>query len=131
MKKYDLAIQDSTKAIELDKDYGKAYQRRAQCYMEIDKWDDALTDLNKAKELLPNDNEILSTIKKAEKQRKVASRKDYYKILGISKNADENEIKKKHIKSNVQFIIQIDGKMKKKKEIMKQFLKMLVKQMMF
>jgi len=98
MKKYDFAINDATKAIELDKEYTKAYQRRAQCYMETDKWDEALADLNKAKELDSNDNEILTQIKKCEKQRKVAQRKDYYKILGITKSADENDIKKAYKK---------------------------------
>jgi len=62
--------------------------------MEINKWEEALSDLNKAKELDPYDREIADTIKKAEKQKKIASRKDYYKILGIEKNADENQIKK-------------------------------------
>jgi DnaJ homolog subfamily C member 7 len=98
MKNYDKAIDDSTKAIDLDTNYTKAYQRRAQCYMELDKWDEALTDLHKAKDLNPEDREIHTTIKKAEKQKKLASRKDYYKILGISKNANEQEIKKAYRK---------------------------------
>jgi len=99
MKDFDKAIDDSTKAIELDKNYTKAYQRRAQCFMELNKWEDALTDLYKSKELDPDDKEIHATIKKAEKtKKKLASRKDYYKILGLTKSANEQEIKKAYKK---------------------------------
>lgn len=43
----DSAIQDCTKAIELNADYVKAYIRRAQIYEETDKFHEALEDYKK------------------------------------------------------------------------------------
>lgn len=45
------AIQDCTRAIELDPDYVKAYIRRSKLYERNDKLDEALEDLKKVLEI--------------------------------------------------------------------------------
>eukprot|EP00879_Flechtneria_rotunda_P019369 GHRR01020342.1.p2 GENE.GHRR01020342.1~~GHRR01020342.1.p2 ORF type:complete len:132 (+),score=42.80 GHRR01020342.1:931-1326(+) len=41
-----------------------------------------------------NDGEVHQLYREAEKQQKMAKRKDYYKILGVSQQADIRDIKK-------------------------------------
>jgi DnaJ family protein C protein 7 len=94
MKKYELALDDSTKAIELNPGYSKAYSKRAQCYCELEKYEEALHDLNRVSELEPGENQELNRqIKQVHQLAKKLRKKDYYKILGISKNATDDEIR--------------------------------------
>ena len=53
-EKYEAAVQSSTKSIELDSNYLKAYVRRAESYKKIDKLEDALQDYQKILQLDPN-----------------------------------------------------------------------------
>uniref|UniRef100_A0A8V5GTB1 Uncharacterized protein n=1 Tax=Melopsittacus undulatus TaxID=13146 RepID=A0A8V5GTB1_MELUD len=71
LRKLEEAIDDCTNAVKLDDTYIKAYLRRAQ-----------------HKQLLKN----------AQVELKKSKRKDYYKILGVDKNASEDEIKKAYRK---------------------------------
>jgi tetratricopeptide (TPR) repeat protein len=57
------AIDDCSKAVELDSGYLKAYLRRAQLYKETEKLDEALTDYQKVLELDPLHKEALYTSK--------------------------------------------------------------------
>uniref|UniRef100_A0A673BM62 DnaJ homolog subfamily C member 7 n=1 Tax=Sphaeramia orbicularis TaxID=375764 RepID=A0A673BM62_9TELE len=73
LKKLEQAIEDCTKAIKLDETYIKAYLRRAQWY-------------------------VRHLLKNAQLELKKSKRKDYYKVLGVDKNATEDEIKKAYRK---------------------------------
>jgi tetratricopeptide (TPR) repeat protein len=57
------AIDDCSKAVELDARYLKAYLRRAQLYKETEKLDEALADYQKVLELDPLHKEALYTSK--------------------------------------------------------------------
>ncbi len=46
-------MDDCTSAIKLKEDYGKAYSRRAQAYSELEEFAEAVRDLEKLKELEP------------------------------------------------------------------------------
>ena len=48
-----LQVDDCTSAIKLKEDYGKAYSRRAQAYSELEEFAEAVRDLEKLKELEP------------------------------------------------------------------------------
>ena len=52
-EKNEEAIQDSTRALELNPNYLKALLRRAELYEKIDKLDEALADYTKAVEMDP------------------------------------------------------------------------------
>lgn len=54
------AIQDCSKAIDLNANYLKAYLRRATLYEETDKLDEALADYKKILELDPRNKEALA-----------------------------------------------------------------------
>jgi DnaJ family protein C protein 7 len=98
LNKHDQAILDATKAIELNPEYTKAYQRRVASYMKLEKFEEALYDLNKVKELEPENYEVKRQFKDLQKQVKAAKRKDYYKVLGVEKNATSDEIEKAYKK---------------------------------
>ncbi|KAG5892978.1 hypothetical protein JTB14_015022 [Gonioctena quinquepunctata] len=72
------AIADCTAALNLDETYLKALLRRAKCYMDLGEYDEAIRDY--------------------EKICKKSKRKDYYKILGVERNAGEEAIKKAYRK---------------------------------
>lgn len=98
MNNHKLAIEDATKAIDLNPNYSKAYQRRSQSYTKLEKYEEALYDLNKVNELEPGNRDISKQIKELSKLAKQAKRKDYYKILGVEKNASTEEIEKAYKK---------------------------------
>ncbi|PSN31050.1 Tetratricopeptide repeat protein 1 [Blattella germanica] len=62
------AIEDCTKAIELNSEYLKAYFRRAQLYEETEKLDEALADYQKVLELDPLHREALYASKRLPEQ---------------------------------------------------------------
>ncbi|XP_065655341.1 dnaJ homolog subfamily C member 7 isoform X2 [Hydra vulgaris] len=91
------SIKDSTSAIELDPTYLKAYLRRAKCYMDTEKFQEAVNDYEKICKMDHSaDNRNL--LKEAKLELKKSKRKDYYKILGIPKSAQEADIKKAYRK---------------------------------
>ena len=47
----DRAIQDSTKAIELESDYAEAYAIRGLAWLHLKKWQEAKSDLTTAKDM--------------------------------------------------------------------------------
>ena len=98
MNDFKLAQKDASIAIDLNPDYVKAYIRRAAAYEKLENFQEAVYDLNKAKELDPENRNVNSNLKELQKKAKKAKRKDYYKILGIEKDADEDQISKAYKK---------------------------------
>ena len=56
-----------------------------QAYVLAENWQEAGRDANQARQLNQNDRSILELLQRIERGQKMASRKDYYKILGLSK----------------------------------------------
>ncbi|KAI1492186.1 hypothetical protein F5X96DRAFT_414262 [Biscogniauxia mediterranea] len=98
LKQYAEAVADCDRAISLDPHYMKARKTKANAYSQAEKWEDAVREWKSIQELDPEDRSILKEIRKAELELKKSQRKDYYKILGVSKDADENAIKKAYRK---------------------------------
>lgn len=101
LRQHSEAIQDCTSAIDLDDSYFKAYMRRAashlllgeeaDCNQAIRDYDHLLQNLNPTEE---QTKDLKKKLRAAQVQLKRSKRKDFYKILGVPKDATESEIKK-------------------------------------
>jgi len=98
LKKWNQAIADCTSAVALDDSYVKAYLRRAKCYMELEKYEDAIRDYERLHRMDRSNFEYRQLLSQAKNELKKSLRKDYYKILGIDRNANEEDIKKAYKK---------------------------------
>jgi DnaJ family protein C protein 7 len=98
LRDYDGAIADCERAVALDPSYLKARKTKANAFGQAERWEDAVREWKKIQELDPEDRSIPKEIRKAELELKKSQRKDYYKILGVSKDSDESTIKKAYRK---------------------------------
>ncbi|KAH7382296.1 hypothetical protein BKA66DRAFT_464194 [Pyrenochaeta sp. MPI-SDFR-AT-0127] len=97
-KSWKQAIADCERALELDPSYTKARKTRAKALGESGNWEEAVRDLKAIQEANPSEPGIAKEIRDAELELKKSKRKDYYKILGLSKDCTEQEIKKAYRK---------------------------------
>eukprot|EP01116_Phalansterium_solitarium_P001811 TRINITY_DN11623_c0_g1_i1.p1 TRINITY_DN11623_c0_g1~~TRINITY_DN11623_c0_g1_i1.p1 ORF type:complete len:507 (-),score=151.47 TRINITY_DN11623_c0_g1_i1:299-1819(-) len=101
--KNEEAVEACSKAIELDEKYLKAYLRRAQIYQDMEKWDEVVRDLEKVQQMDPENSDTRQRLRTAKLELKKAKRKDYYKILEVPKNCDDDAIKKAYRKKALQY----------------------------
>jgi len=83
------ALKDVDEAIQNNPNYSTAYIRRALIYEELNMFDDAKSDLSKAKELDPSNSKIEGYLNEANQKADNARNRDYYQILGINRNATQ------------------------------------------
>merc|ERR1712183_377748 len=98
LKRTAESIADCDKALELDPSYTKALLRRAKSYMETEQYDEAVRDYEKVHKGDRGNQEDRHLLQEAKLELKKSKRKDYYKILAVDKNANEEEIKKAYRK---------------------------------
>jgi DnaJ homolog subfamily C member 7 len=101
LKDYKGAIADCERAISLDPTYTKAKKTKATALGQSGDWESAVRELKELQEQDPQDGSIAKELRKAELELKKSKRKDYYKILGVEKDADENQIKKAYRKAAI------------------------------
>lgn len=70
MENFGLALQDASKAIEIDKNYDKAYFRRASANLFLFHYDDAIKDLEYLLQKLGNEQSVLDCLKRAKAERR-------------------------------------------------------------
>ena len=104
LRNHEECVSDCTEAIKLDPDYAKAYNKRAASLCILGEKKDiekAIQDYEKYASLAGEEvhREVSRKIKAGKVQLKRASRKDFYKILGVKQDATESEIKKAYRKS--------------------------------
>lgn len=87
------ATEDCTNALKINDKYLKALLKRAKCYMDLEKYEEGIKDYEAALKI-EKTHEVKNLLREAKIQLKRSKRKDYYKILGITKTATEDEIKK-------------------------------------
>lgn len=93
------AMRDLKKAIEFNDKYAKAYLRKAELHMKRKEPEEALRDFEQVKNIDPTcTHNINDLIRNAKIEVKKAKKKDYYGILGVDKNASNDEIKKAYKK---------------------------------
>ncbi|XP_043281990.1 dnaJ homolog subfamily C member 7 isoform X2 [Venturia canescens] len=95
--KLNESISECTEALKLDGGYLKAILRRALCFMELQLYEEAVRDYESACKIDKGfyNRRLLMEAKAALAKSK---RKDYYKILGISKTASTDDIKRAYKK---------------------------------
>ncbi|KAF3396841.1 hypothetical protein EIK77_004659 [Talaromyces pinophilus] len=72
--------------------HGLLYQ--AQAFIDEDEFDRAINTLNTAKEHHQSSREVQELLQKAQVLLKRSKQKDYYKVLGVSRDADDRTIKR-------------------------------------
>ncbi|CRG85824.1 DnaJ homolog subfamily C member 7 [Talaromyces islandicus] len=103
LKDYEKAIEDCTEALRLDPGYVKAQKIRAKAYGASGNWEEAVKDYKNVAEANPGEKGIQEDIRHAEFELKKSKRKDYYKLLGVSKDASDTDIKKAYRKMAIQY----------------------------
>ncbi|XP_012227173.1 dnaJ homolog subfamily C member 7 isoform X1 [Linepithema humile] len=98
LEKLNEAVAECTEALKLNENYLKALLKRATIYMKLEEYEEAVRDLEKACKMDKNDRETKRLLAKAKLLLRKSKRKDYYKILGIDKNASTEDIKKAYRK---------------------------------
>ncbi len=97
-EKYEQALQDLNKAIQCNDKYPQAYHKRGDVNLKLRNYDDAVRDFQRAQELDPEKFNLSDKIREAKIDAKRAKKKDYYAILGVQKDATEEQVKKAYRK---------------------------------
>lgn len=98
LKQPSQAVEACTKAIELDGQLLDAYLQRAEAHLLDSDYDKALHNFQKAREIQPQNQQANEGIQRTQRLQKMAKRKDYYKILDVTKTASDAEIRKAYRK---------------------------------
>lgn len=98
IKEYKSAVADCNRALALDPAYLKARKTLARALGASGDWEAALKEFKSVQETNPSEPGISKDIRDAELELKKSKRKDYYKILGVEKEASDNDIKKAYRK---------------------------------
>ncbi|XP_010037954.2 dnaJ protein P58IPK homolog isoform X1 [Eucalyptus grandis] len=97
------ALTSCTDALDIDGDLTEALVQRGEAKLLTEDWEGAVDDLKSAAQKSPQDMAIREALMRAEKALKMSKRKDWYKILGISKTASIAEIKRAYKKLALQW----------------------------
>ncbi|KAJ6660879.1 hypothetical protein lerEdw1_017036 [Lerista edwardsae] len=97
------AIRVCTEVLQLERENVNALRDRAEAYLLEEQYEEAIQDYERAKELSENDQQILEDLERAQRMLKQSQKRDYYKILGVKRNARKQEIIKAYRKLAMQW----------------------------
>lgn len=83
LKKNDLAIAALNKALKYNPKYAKAYVKRGEIYVILEEYNEAIRDFAEASSIDAASFGVQEKLKDAQRRKKQAGRKNYYKILDI------------------------------------------------
>eukprot|EP01123_Difflugia_compressa_P007815 TRINITY_DN2179_c0_g2_i1.p1 TRINITY_DN2179_c0_g2~~TRINITY_DN2179_c0_g2_i1.p1 ORF type:complete len:346 (-),score=69.41 TRINITY_DN2179_c0_g2_i1:260-1201(-) len=91
---FDNAIADLTSAIDRNSTYVKAYIRRAQCYSELEMWDESIKDYSTALSYEPFNNIFVGMLQAAQHKLQEQKSRSYYEVMGLPPFASPAEVRK-------------------------------------
>lgn len=97
------ALCSCTEVLNIDEEFIEALVQRGEAKLLTEDWEGAVEDLKTAAQKSPQDHSIREVLMRAEKALKLSKRKDWYKILGVSKFASVAEIKRAYKKLALQW----------------------------
>lgn len=92
--KIDKATPYCKEALELKPDSLPGLLNKAQLELDADNFEEAVRTLDSAKESHGQSQKVQELLHKAHTLLKRSKQKDYYKVLGVARDADERQIKK-------------------------------------
>ncbi|CAH8521465.1 unnamed protein product [Schistosoma turkestanicum] len=98
LDRFNEALSDCDNAISLDPNYLKARIRRAKCYSSLEEYEKAVEEWT-AVVKLDGSRENKKCLQAAKSALSKSQQRDYYKILGLKKNASSDDIKQAYKKS--------------------------------
>jgi DnaJ homolog subfamily C member 3 len=94
-KKHNLAMPHCEIALQINSESIPSLLAKADSLLASESYDEAIRLLNKANEVTGGQNQqILQQLDKAQRLLRQSKKNDYYKILGVSRDADSKAIKK-------------------------------------
>ncbi|GAB1866921.1 DnaJ-like protein subfamily C member 3 [Camponotus japonicus] len=91
------AIRNCQEALEIKKEPDLICDS-AEAYLAAEMFDDAIREYKNALEIEPNMQRAKQGLQKAQQRQKMSESRDYYKILGVSRNASKRDIIKAYRK---------------------------------
>ncbi|CAI2305501.1 unnamed protein product [Caenorhabditis sp. 36 PRJEB53466] len=92
------AVEECTRVIEYDDSDVDTLIQRAEAYMLDEEYDLAIADFEKAAELDSLNEAAKTGTEQAKRAKELIGKRDYYKILGVRRNANKREITKAYRK---------------------------------
>eukprot|EP00079_Xenopus_tropicalis_P034294 XP_017948065.1 PREDICTED: dnaJ homolog subfamily C member 3 isoform X1 [Xenopus tropicalis] len=116
------AISVCTEAHERDPQNPLILRDRAEAYILNEEYEKAVEDFQQAKELDGENEEMKEGLERAQKLLKQSKKRDYYKILGVKRNANKQEVIKAYRKLAQQWHPDNFQSEEEKKEAEKKFI---------
>uniref|UniRef100_A0AAR2L8W3 DnaJ (Hsp40) homolog, subfamily C, member 3b n=1 Tax=Pygocentrus nattereri TaxID=42514 RepID=A0AAR2L8W3_PYGNA len=98
IKEAELALDTCSEAHQRDPQNIHILRDRAEAYIQLQDYEKAVEDYQEAREFDQDNQEIREGLERAQKLLKLSRKRDYYKILGVSRSANKQEIIKAYRK---------------------------------